>query len=184
MNSKVMAIFDQTYPKIVELTFTFPEFVPAWKNSLLHLFLYKIQSILESHHQTCHTHFWPCPPKKFSIFKFAWICKKCKNQLIPSVHSWDTINFRVQRPNWLHPYFDIAQPKHFPKLLAFIFISTCKKWGCFIDLFWRNRWFKDLTIWLASSILASISGTGFFTKYRICAENQPIKQTFIIEQIQ
>ena len=31
-------------------------------------------------------------------------------------------------------------------------VSICKKWGCFIALFWRNSWFKNPAIWLAESI--------------------------------
>ena len=37
------------------------------KMRLFHLFSFEIQSILESHDQTGHTHFWPCPPNKFLI---------------------------------------------------------------------------------------------------------------------
>ena len=32
MNLKAMAIFDHAHPKIIESTFSFPEFVPACKN--------------------------------------------------------------------------------------------------------------------------------------------------------
>ena len=39
------------------------------------------------------------------------------------------------------------------------FVSTCKELGCFINLFWRNGWFKNPEIWLAETILAYISGT-------------------------
>ena len=41
--------------KIIESTFSFPEFVPGWK------------FIFESCGQTAHTHFWPRPPKKILI---------------------------------------------------------------------------------------------------------------------
>ena len=34
------------------------------KNQLFYLLIFEIKSILESCHQTGHTHFWPCPPNK------------------------------------------------------------------------------------------------------------------------
>ena len=34
MNGKAMAIFDDAQIKIIESTFNFPEFVPAWKKSV------------------------------------------------------------------------------------------------------------------------------------------------------
>ena len=42
------------------------------------------------------------------------------------------------------------------------FVSMCKNWGCFNNLFRRNNWFKNTAIWLAGSTLAYISGTRFF----------------------
>ena len=42
------------------------------------------------------------------------------------------------------------------------FVSTCKKSGYFIDLFWRYGWLKNPAIWLAENILAHISGTKIF----------------------
>ena len=155
--------------------------------SLFHLFIFDIQSILESHDHTCHTHLRPCPSKifltcfyflkicinikkiSFSIcsfltysqlspvtiwphpflamstsktFKHLLICKNFyqhpKNQLIPSVHSSDTVNFRVH--TWLTtPIFDHNQPKNFQSAFNFCeFVSTCKKWSCFIYWFWRK----------------------------------------------
>ena len=35
MNSKAMAIFDEAHPKITESNFSFPKFVPAWKNDFI-----------------------------------------------------------------------------------------------------------------------------------------------------
>ena len=37
------------------------------KIQLFHLFSFEIQSILESHDQTGHNHFWPYPPNKLLI---------------------------------------------------------------------------------------------------------------------
>ena len=41
-------------------------------------------------------------------------------------------------------------------------MSTCKKSGYSIDLFWRYVWLKTHAIWLAENILANISGTKNF----------------------
>ena len=40
--------------------------------------------------------------------------------LIPSVHSSDTINFRVQRPDWPHPFLNLPNQKNFNQLLIFM----------------------------------------------------------------
>ena len=40
-----------------------------------------------------------------------------KNQLIPSVHSSDTVNFIVQRPGWPHPIFTMPNQKIFHQIL-------------------------------------------------------------------
>ena len=42
-----------------------------------------------------------------------------KNQLIPSVHSSDTVNFIVQRPDWQHPFWTMRNQKIFNQLLIF-----------------------------------------------------------------
>ena len=51
------------------------------------------------------------------IFNHLLICmnlyQHAKNQLIPKVHSWDTINFRVQRPNWPHLFLTMPNQKIF-----------------------------------------------------------------------
>ena len=62
-------------------------------------FAHSSQSNLESHHMTGHIHFWPNQPLNFqhcfNLHKFVPACKK-------SVNSWDTVNFRVQRPDLLN----------------------------------------------------------------------------------
>ena len=84
--------FDQALPKIIESTFTFPEFVQACKKTV-----YQRQQILESGDQTGHINFWPCPPKKIfdNLLIFVNLYQHAKNQFIPSVHSSDTVNFKV-----------------------------------------------------------------------------------------
>ena len=115
------------------------------------------------------------------IFNHLLICmnlhQHAKNQLIPSVYSWDTVNFRVRKPDWANPYFDHAQPKYFQTIFTFCeFVSACKNLGCFINLFWRNSWFKNPEIWLGQSILAYISGTRFFPNIELVQEyNKQVK---------
>ena len=146
------------------------------KISLFHLFILQIQSILESHHQTGHIHFWPCSPPR--IFNHLLICVKLYQhaniQLVASVFSWDTVNFRVQRLDWLHSFLAMLHQKlchQFLIFLNFLKISTCKKWGCFIDWLLRNAWFKNPAIWMAESILVYISGTTFFPNRRFVQEH-------------
>ena len=96
-----MAIFDHANPKIIVSTFSFLELVSAWKKTLFHLFIF------ESCDQTGPSHFWPCPPKKSLIsFLFLWSCLTMQklSLYIPSVHSSDTVNFRVPSPDWSHPF--------------------------------------------------------------------------------
>ena len=58
MNLKATAIFDKAHSEIIESTFSLPAFVLACKKiRSLYLFSFEIQSILESHGQTGHTHF-------------------------------------------------------------------------------------------------------------------------------
>ena len=102
-----------------------------------------------------------------NIFSHLLICvnlyQNVKKQLNLFVHSWDKVNFRVQRPDWLHHFLIMSVQKNFQSTFRSCeFVSTCKKWGCFINVIWRNSIFKNPAIWLAESILAYISGTGFF----------------------
>ena len=57
MNYMAMPNFDNIHPKIIETTFSFPEFAPACKKicSFRQLIL-EIQSILESYNQASNTH--------------------------------------------------------------------------------------------------------------------------------
>ena len=69
-------VSNHTHPKIIEITFSFPEFVPASKISVNFIYsFFEIQSISEFHNQSGYAYFWQCPPKKFLInFYFMWIC--------------------------------------------------------------------------------------------------------------
>ena len=80
---KGTSIFDHAQPKIIESNFSFPEFVTACKKkkSSFHLFISAIKSILESHDQTSHIHFWPCPSNKFRISNFCESVSTCKKSV-------------------------------------------------------------------------------------------------------
>ena len=111
-----------TKPTQELLTFSFPGFcISMQKISLFHLFIFEIQSISEYHDHTCHNHFLTMPTPK--IFKHILICmnlyQHAKNQLIPSVHFSNKVNFRVQRPNSQHPFLTIPNQKMFIQLLSF-----------------------------------------------------------------
>ena len=62
-----MPISDHAHPKITEITFSFPEYALACKNSIHSIYSFLGYSLmLESCDQTGHTHFWLYPPKRFS----------------------------------------------------------------------------------------------------------------------
>ena len=84
--------------------------------------------------------------------------------LIPYFHiSVHSVILTAQSPPCLNPFSTMPTLK---KLQASFnsceFVSTCKKWGCFIKMFWRNSWFENPAIWFIKSILTYISGTKFF----------------------
>ena len=84
-------IFDHANPINFWSAFSCHESASTYKKiTLFHLFILQIESILEPHHMTGHIHFLTIPtPKIFNV---------CYNQL-KSVNSWDTVNFRFQRPD-------------------------------------------------------------------------------------
>ena len=91
---------------------------------------------------------WPHPFLTMSTPKISnhlLICvnlyQHVKNQLTPSLHSWDTVNFRVQRPDCPQPFLTMPNQQLFDTFNFWECVSICKKWGCFIDLFWKNSWF-------------------------------------------
>ena len=53
-------------------------------------------------------------------------------------------------------------------------VSTYKKPGYFIDLFWRYGWLNNLAIWLTENILALIPGIKILPKYGTFAGTQQI----------
>ena len=67
-----------------------------------------IQSILGSHELNGRAHFWPHPPKPLA---FLNLHQHARNQFIPSIHSWDTVNFRVMWPDWPYPFLTKSTQK-------------------------------------------------------------------------
>ena len=134
------------------------------KISYFHLFVFELQSIFESRDQTGYTHFWLRSPQKFSItFYFTWICTRMQISVNSTCSFLRYSQFWSPVTKLATLIFDHAKAKNFRRTFNFCeFVSACKKWGCFIDLFLRNSWIKNLVIWLAENILVYISKTRFF----------------------
>ena len=116
-----------------------------------------IQQISGYHKLNDHAHFWLGPPKNhWNNFLLSSICTTMqKNQFIPSIQeSHDQTG---------HTHFWPHQSKIFWSTFNLCeFVSSCKKSGYFIDLFWRYGWLKNPAIWLSENILAHVSGTKIF----------------------
>ena len=116
-----------------------------------------------------------------ATFSFPEFALALKNLFTPSVHSWDTVNFR---PNWPHPFFNTAIQNFFDQLLIYVDVyQVAKKSSYFIDLFLRYGWLKNPAIWLAWEQFGPYLRNKNFPKYEICAATQPI-EVFIINKIQ
>ena len=111
-------------------------------------------------------------PKIIEItFNFLNLHQHAKNQFSPSIHSWDTVNFRVLWPDWPHPFLTMPTQNSFR--------STFNLWICInmqkSSLF---HWFI-LEIWLFKKSWNLIGWEHFgpylrnnFPKDRICAGTQ------------
>ena len=109
-----------------------------------------IQQILGSHELNDHAHFWMSPPKNhWNNFLLSWICTTM--QKISSFYQFILEIQSVLESRDQTGYTHLCE-----------FISTSKKSGYFIDLFWRSSWLENPAIWLAENILAHISGTKIF----------------------
>ena len=115
---------------LIESTFSFPEFVTAWKTSL-------IPSVHFLDNVRVPWPDWPHPfltlliPK---IFNHLLICAKfyrhAKNQSTPSIHSWDLEILLIleSRDEIGHTYFWPCPTKTFRSTFNFCeFVSTCWK---------------------------------------------------------
>ena len=129
---------------ITESTFSFPEFVPRCKKSV-----YAICSFWDTDNFRVPWPDWPHPflimliqkvfdqllifvnlyqhvkNQLFNLFvlkiQSILICMILyQNQLIPSVHSSDTVSFRDQRPDWPHSFLTMSNQKIFDQLLIFV----------------------------------------------------------------
>ena len=135
-----------------------------------------IHQILGSHELNGHTQFLTTFIQKSLklLLAFLNLHQHTKNQFIPSTHSWDTVNFRVQWSGWPHPSLTMPTPKFFYQLL--IYVNLCQHVK--IRLF---HWFV-LEIWLIKKSCNLIGWEHFgpylrnknFSKYGICAGTQQI----------
>ena len=55
---------------------------------------------------------------------FPIMYQHAKNKFIPSVHSSDTVNFRVPSQDWLHAFLTMLTPKIFDDFL--ICVKLCQ----------------------------------------------------------
>ena len=77
------------------------------KISLFHQFSFEIQSISESRNENGHTYIFDW------LLIFVNLYQNAKNQFITSVHSSDTVSFRVPSHDWPHSFLTI-KPIEFP----------------------------------------------------------------------
>ena len=116
-----MAIFDHATQKSLRQLLGFMNLYQHVKNHFIHLFVFKIQSICPVSRVSCPD--WPqpfltMPPKNFDqLLIFKNLYERTKNQLIPPVHSSDTVNFRDPSQDWPHPLLTMPIPKMFNHLL-------------------------------------------------------------------
>ena len=129
--------------------------------------LYSICSFLSTMTKLAIPIFDHAHPKRFLInFWFLW--PRINMQTISLLHQLflEIQSILESRDQIGHTHF---WPCPIKKLFNQL-VSTCKNWGRFIDLLWRNAWFKNLAIGMAESILACISETTFFPNRRSVQE--------------
>ena len=102
----------------VGLTINYCIIVSIQKISSIYKLILKIKQVLASHELNGYTHFWPSPPKKplGQLLAFPNLDQDANNQLIPSIHYWDTVNFRVLWTDCPHSFLTMLQPKKFDEL--------------------------------------------------------------------
>ena len=54
------------------------------------------------------------------LLAFLNLCQHEKNLFILPVHFSDTVNFRVQTPDWPHPFLTMPYQKIFNQILIFV----------------------------------------------------------------
>ena len=60
------------------------------------------------------------------ILAFLSFLRHAKNQFIPSIHSWNTVHFRVLWPNWPDPFLPVPTQIFFD-LLIYVNLYQCPK---------------------------------------------------------
>ena len=68
----------------------------------------------------------PTRKKNYQLLTFVNLYQHAKNQFIPSVHSSDTVNFKVPSHDWPHPFLTMPTPKTF-KLIFMKLYQHAKK---------------------------------------------------------
>ena len=94
------------------------------------------------------------------LLAFLNLHQQSKNQFTSSIHSCDTVNFRVLWPDWSQAILTLPTQELF--LLLCESVSTWKKLGYFINLFWRYCGLKNPAIWLAKNIWPVSQERNFF----------------------
>ena len=127
------------------------------KISLFYLFIFEIQSILESRDETGHIHFWPSPSKNFDrLLIFVNLYQHAKNQSISSVHSSDRLIVVFYRQMPTLPKFSIT--------FYFVWIRTSKQINSLILS--AHSW--DTLNFRATSIFDHAPSKHFWSAFNFC----------------
>ena len=108
--------------------------IPDWPKTFGSLSTFKksaqfITSFLGSQELKGHGHFWLHPPPKSlnQLLALLNLYQDEKNQFIPFVHFWGTVNFRFPWPDWPHPFLTMPTQKMFDQhLILWICINMHK----------------------------------------------------------
>ena len=111
-----------------------------------------VKQILGSHVLNGKAYFWPHPPKNhWNNFYLSWFSTTM--QKISSFHQFilETQSILESRDQtWSHPFLTMPNSKIFWSTFNLCeFVTTCKKSGYLINLFWKYGWLKNPAIWLA-----------------------------------
>ena len=116
---------------------------------------------------------------------FLNLLEHAKNQFIPSLHSWDTVNFRVPWPDRPHPFLTMPTQNLFDHILIYVNSYHQHTKNQAVSLIF-------LEIWLIKNSCNLIGWEHFgpylrnqnFLKNGICAGTLQKIQVFVIERIQ
>ena len=115
-------IFDFAHPNFFYQSLILVNLYQYANNQFISSLILQIQSILEFCHQNGYTYFLTMlTPKIFNYLLIsANLYQHAKKQLISGAHNWDTVNFRVHRPDWPHPFLIMPNQQNFGQLLIFV----------------------------------------------------------------